>query len=107
FEHVVRKVQPRTVVRLMDESEQAAGPFAAEAAICRQRGIEVVAIPVKLGGWPTSQQVKRFVEIASDKSRQPVLVHCAQGVRRTGMLVAAYQRAVLGWDAQRTKQAML
>jgi len=28
-------------------------------------------------------------------------------VRRTGMMVAAYQRSVLGWDALRCKAAMM
>lgn len=107
FENVVRKIKPRTVVRLIDEKERAAEPFASETAICRNHGIDIVAIPVKLGGWPSSEQVKQFIEITADRSKQPVLVHCAQGVRRTGMMVAAYQRAVLGWDAAHTRDAML
>jgi protein tyrosine/serine phosphatase len=107
FSIVVGKIRPKTIVRLIDQKEQAAEPFAGEMAICRERGIEVIEIPVKLGGWPTSQQVKEFIAIASDKGMQPVLVHCAQGVRRTGMMVAAYQRAVLGWDVEKTKRAML
>ena len=37
---------------------------------------------------------------------QPVLVHCAQGVRRTGMMVAAYQRSVLNYDKDRTTAEM-
>jgi protein tyrosine/serine phosphatase len=34
-------------------------------------------------------------------------VHCAQGVRRTGMMAAAFERKVLGWDKARTRAAVL
>jgi protein tyrosine/serine phosphatase len=34
-------------------------------------------------------------------------VHCAQGVRRTGMMVAAYQESVLGYDRERATQEIL
>ena len=37
----------------------------------------------------------------------PVLLHCAQGVRRTAMFVAAYQESVLGYDKQRAKDAII
>jgi protein tyrosine/serine phosphatase len=66
-----------------------------------------VRIPVKLGGWPTSEDVQKFLEIAAAKQNQPVLVHCAQGVRRTGMMVAAFQESALGYDDAKAKSAML
>ena len=37
----------------------------------------------------------------------PFTVHCAQGVRRTGMMVAAYQESVLGYDRERAKREIL
>jgi protein tyrosine/serine phosphatase len=36
-----------------------------------------------------------------------VLIHCAQGVRRTGMFVAAYQESVLGYDKSKAKAAVV
>jgi protein tyrosine/serine phosphatase len=36
-----------------------------------------------------------------------VLVHCAQGVRRTGFFVAAYQMSVMGYDQQKAKDSIL
>jgi protein tyrosine/serine phosphatase len=47
------------------------------------------------------------LDVAADKANQPVIVHCAQGVRRTGMMVAAYQESVMGWDGATTKQSMM
>src|SRR5260221_7955264 len=74
---------------------------------CKQRGVKVVRIPLKLGGWPTSEDVLKFLEVVQEKQNQPVLVHCAQGVRRTGMMVAAFQESVLGWDDSKAKSTML
>ena len=50
---------------------------------------------------------RQFVAIVEDPAKRPVLVHCAQGVRRTGMMVAAYERSTMGWDAARAKSATL
>jgi protein-tyrosine phosphatase len=111
YANTLRKVRPKTVVTLIDDEELAHGAkpeFAAEAQLVQQRrDIELVRIPVPLGGWPDGDQIDRFLAIATDPAKQPVVVHCAQGVRRTGMLAAAYQMSVLGFSKQRAKAEML
>ena len=107
FEIAVRKAKPRTIVRLIDAAEQNTEPFVSEMAYCNAHAITVVELPIKLGGWPMSEQVDAFLNIATDPDRQPVIVHCAQGVRRTGMMVAAYQQSILGHDVARAKKEML
>jgi protein tyrosine/serine phosphatase len=107
FDITLRKAKPKTIVRLIDSAEQRNEPFTSEAAYCTSHGINLVELPIQLGGWPTPEQVDTFLNIVSDPKRQPVLVHCAQGVRRTGMMVAAYQESILGYNAEQAKAAML
>lgn len=110
FAHAIERGKIKTIVALIDDGELAdkeKAEFAAEVAWCQQHGVRIERIPIPLGGWPTSEDVKKFLSVVADKPNQPVLVHCAQGVRRTGMMVAAYQRSVLKWDALRCKAEML
>lgn len=110
FVNTVRIVKPRTIISLVDDSELAdreKPEFLAEVAYAKDHKLPIERIPIKLGGWPGTGDVKRFLDIACDPRKQPVLVHCAQGVRRTGMLVAAYQESVLGFDKEKTKAEIL
>lgn len=104
FDTGLRQARPRTVVSLVTDAEvanPAKGDFQGEARLLRQKGIELVRLPVTFGGPPTAADMARFLAIVTDEDRQPVLVHCAQGVVRTGMMVAVYQRQVLGYDKAR------
>ena len=64
-------------------------------------------IAVKLGGWPSSEDIQAFLRTVESPANQPVLLHCAQGVRRTAMFVAAYQESVMGYDQTKAKDAIL
>lgn len=109
--NMLRKVRPKTVVSLIDDAERAdpeKPEFAAEEnLLAGQPGVAFERVAVPLGGWPDDSAIARFLSIATDPTRQPVVVHCAQGVRRTGMMVAAYQMSALGWSKERAKSEML
>lgn len=111
FENAVARVKPKTIVSLVDDRELAdAGKPQFKQEIDTYNGsggISVVRVPVKLGGWPDQDEVERFLAIVQDPRQQPVLVHCAQGVRRTGMMVAAYEMSVLGYDKAKAKASVL
>jgi protein tyrosine phosphatase (PTP) superfamily phosphohydrolase (DUF442 family) len=47
---------------------------------------------------PEEEDVVRFLKIATDPRRTPVLVHCKHGADRTGTMVAVYRIAVQGWS---------
>jgi protein tyrosine phosphatase (PTP) superfamily phosphohydrolase (DUF442 family) len=110
FSTALRRSGTKTVVSLIDDQEwvdPAKPQFKAEEAYLAEKGIKLVRIPVKLGGWPTRADVKQFIAVAGDPANQPVLVHCAQGVRRTGMMVGAYQRAGMGMSKQAIEDAII
>jgi protein tyrosine phosphatase (PTP) superfamily phosphohydrolase (DUF442 family) len=110
FATMLRCVKPKTIVALIDDNEIAdpsKPEFKAELDTLKQQGIAVERIPVTLGGWPSTADVQKFLAVAADPAKQPVLVHCAQGVRRTGMMVAAYQESVLGYNSERAKREIL
>ena len=106
----VEKVKARTVVSLIDDAEFAdpgKPQFAQEPGYLASRGVQYQRIAVTAGGWPTSEDIQLFLTTAQDPSKQPILLHCAQGVRRTAMFVAAYQESVMGYDKQKAKAAII
>lgn len=129
FENALRQAKPRTVVSLVDDREVADpekpqfkreieaypagdslggdGATTGPAAGRPDAPLVVVRVPVKLGGWPDGDEVARFLDVVQNPANQPVMVHCAQGVRRTGMMVAAYQMSVLGYDQTRAEREMM
>ena len=44
------------------------------------------------------KEIVRFLQIVTDPDRTPALVHCMQGVDRTGTMCAVYRIVVEGWD---------
>jgi len=87
----------RTVVDLRGSK---VGPAATRAV-----GLDLVV--VRTGAKRVCEDdVVAFLRVATDPARRPVLVHCASGHDRTGAMVAAYRRVVLGWPAAQALREM-
>jgi protein tyrosine phosphatase (PTP) superfamily phosphohydrolase (DUF442 family) len=62
---------------------------------------------IRMKAWhPEDEDVVRFLQIALDPARQPVLVHCQHGADRTGTICAAYRVAVEGWSVEDAVEEM-
>jgi protein tyrosine phosphatase (PTP) superfamily phosphohydrolase (DUF442 family) len=72
------------------------GNIAKEAAMVKRAGLKYQSYPVPDRGTPSFSQVVGFLNYSTDPQNQPVFVHCAHGVGRTGIFVAAYRIAVDG-----------
>jgi protein tyrosine phosphatase (PTP) superfamily phosphohydrolase (DUF442 family) len=70
-----------------------------DAGLIRGTGLRYARIPMH--AWKVNDRdVAQFLKIATDPECRPVMLHCAQGQDRTGVLVAAYRRVVQGWSAE-------
>ena len=95
---VWRRCGIRTVVNLTTERECRRGAwYKREEQFCRKRGIELLHLPMPPGVRPDVCQIDRFLEVSLRDTRQPVLMHCEQGVVRTNMMVAVYLKERFGW----------
>jgi hypothetical protein len=63
---------------------------------------------IRFKTWhPESEDVVKFLRIATTPSMQPVLVHCQHGSDRTGTMVAIYRIAFEGWTKAQATDEMI
>lgn len=62
---------------------------------------------IYMKAWhPEEKEAVRFLEIATNPKRTPVLVHCQHGADRTGAMSALYRVAVQGWSKEEAIKEM-
>ncbi len=91
----------KTVVNLRGSEKTAArSDGAAEIAFAREHNIHLVFQHYGASG-DVMKEVRDFLRLVSDPVNQPVLVHCAEGKERSGVMAAAYRIVVEGWPGER------
>jgi protein tyrosine phosphatase (PTP) superfamily phosphohydrolase (DUF442 family) len=106
FKAALRKSNAKTVVAVIDDEEYMQPEFAEARELLKSRGIGYHWIKIKAGRYPRPEQVVEFLSIASDPAKQPVLYHDDEGIRRAGMMMAAYQMSVLKYDREKAKASI-
>jgi protein tyrosine/serine phosphatase len=62
---------------------------------------------IYMKAWhPERQDIVRFLKIATDPKRTPILVHCLHGADRTGTMSAIYRIVVQGWSKEMAVREM-
>ncbi len=62
---------------------------------------------IYMKAWhPERKEIVRFLQIATNPKRTPILVHCLHGADRTGTMCALYRIAVQGWTKAKAIQEM-
>ena len=69
-----------------------------EQARVEAAGMRYVHIPLAASEPPEPGQIAAFLRLLRDPSAGPVFVHCAQGVDRTGTMLAIYRMEVERWS---------
>ncbi len=62
-------------------------------------GLNPLNIKILDNTAPSTEQMKQFLDFATDPKNEPCYVHCEAGKGRTGVAVACYRMAVQGWTA--------
>ena len=69
-------------------------------------GLRLFSLDLSASRPPSDEQVARFLAIVSQPENQPVLVHCRNGVDRTGYMLGIYRIEKGGWSPERAVREM-
>jgi protein tyrosine phosphatase (PTP) superfamily phosphohydrolase (DUF442 family) len=89
----IKQLQIKTVISLCGKDENTAK----EEKLVLSMGMDFVNIPLSIYKEPREEQVLKFLNIVTDKQKQPVFVHCDSGRDRTGAIIAMYRVVVESW----------
>lgn len=102
--HAINRHGIRTVV-IAREGESSR--IADEKRAAQDAGVAVIQLPIVSGAEVRDEDIRSFFDAVDDPTRRPVLVHCAAGRHRTGLLCALYRIERQGWDPGRAREEML
>lgn len=76
-----------------------------EAHFAKKNGIKVVVIGFR--NPPTDENVRDLLNVLDGPKNRPILIHCKQGLERTGLAVAVYRLERMGWTTGQAVREML
>lgn len=85
LEWLTRRPKIRTLVNLRGRTQGFESRFAAD------RGLRLFSFDLSASRPPSQEDVDRFLGILDDPANYPILVHCRNGVDRTGYMLALYR----------------
>jgi protein tyrosine phosphatase len=93
---ILHDYQIRTVLNVAcnPPEQEAAG----EGALIRQLGIAWHKILMPGTGLGTFEQLDEAASLLADPANRPIFIHCAAGVHRTNVSLAAYRLKYCGWS---------
>ncbi len=77
-----------------------------ESAFAARHGLRLFSFNLSASRPPSAADVERFLAILRDPGNHPLLVHCRNGVDRTGYMVALYRTREADWDVDRAAREM-
>ena len=98
--HLVRTYEIRSIINLRGDTPGFESAFAAE------HGLKLFSFDLSASKPPREEDVQRFLAILEDDSNKPLVIHCRNGVDRTGYMVALYRTSVQDWTAARALREM-
>jgi protein tyrosine/serine phosphatase len=113
-DHIYRSAQPsplflrwlvryhgvRSLINLRGRTDGFESAFAAE------RGLRLYTFDLSASRPPSLTDVERFLAILDDPANHPVLVHCRNGVDRTGYMLALHRVRDESWSPDRAAREM-
>jgi protein tyrosine/serine phosphatase len=98
--YVTRRHGVRTLVNLRGKTPGYESAFAA------RHGLRLFVFDLSASRPPSHEEVDRFLRIVGNPENHPVLVHCRNGVDRSGYMVGSYRTEQDGWTSEEAVREM-
>ncbi len=96
FRLITKTHKIKTVINLIEDAEYNKQWFLQQQSFCHNNGINYFPIPIHCP--PNLNQIQQLIDIFDTIDNYPTLIHCKQGVLRTGLVVAIYQKNYCNMD---------
>jgi Tyrosine phosphatase family len=104
YERVVEENGIRSVLRLYVDPQPRLGRI--EDDVVAGHRLEFLTVHMPGTGLADFESIDRAADIVAEKSRWPILFHCASGDRRSSTVQAAYRMKHCGWTWEKTAEEL-